>query len=143
MVLPTIDILTVHVDGGDAKISTGLGWGLDPAPAIFWTINLVCGHPSLVVLYALTDQTAEVLVVWVTWPIFAVQSLLKVTAGSAGYRCCQWMEIKVWTQKCTDRSSTSARNSAARANSFCLLGWTAAAMVTLCKEGNVVDTEVR
>lgn len=88
MILPTIDLSTIHVHCGDAKVSTGIRRGANLAPAIFWAVNLISGHPALIICYALSDELAEIFVVLGARAIFEIQSLFEISARSSVYERC-------------------------------------------------------
>jgi hypothetical protein len=55
VVLPTINLLAVHVNSSDTEVATGICRDVNLAPAIFRAVNLVSGHPALVIRYALSN----------------------------------------------------------------------------------------
>ena len=88
MVLASIYIAAIHVDGGDAEISRLRDGHRDPAASIFAAVKFRFRHPPF--FDPLPHKGAEVLVVGVSWTVVFIQENLEVLPrGSARQNTCQ------------------------------------------------------
>lgn len=121
MILTPIHLFAVHIDGCDAKEASIFGRGTYSTPAILGTVEFVGCDPSLVVLYALPDQGAQILVNRVAGSVFSIESLFKVLSGGPAIL----VKTNGWLEKMNlsaHSSSTSAKNSRAQLTSFSWVG---------------------
>ena len=81
MILSSILVLAVHVDGGDAEIaSLGLR-NADSRSSVPLAIDCNCGAPALIFLDALAHVLDKVIVVWVSGSVVGVQVLFEFLTG--------------------------------------------------------------
>jgi hypothetical protein len=79
VVLPGIDLLTVHEDGRDAEVLCFRRWWANPASAVFAAVELRCCDPAL--FDAFLDVRAEVFVKGISRTVFLVKPSFEVFAG--------------------------------------------------------------
>ena len=72
MILAAVDVLAIHVHGGNTKEVGLLAWRADSAAPVLGAVDFVCCEPGFVVFEALRDYLAEGVVEGGSWAVGVV-----------------------------------------------------------------------
>jgi hypothetical protein len=123
VVLPGVDLLTVHEDGRDAEILGLRRWRANPASTVLAAVELRGRDPAL--FDALLDVRAEVFVKGISRAVFLVEPSFEALAGRPVTGISPWRSfaIKVEvTWAVAYKFWTFCRNSPALATKACAVG---------------------
>lgn len=124
MILSSVLFLAFHVNRGDREVARFCAWQRNLAPTVFLAVDWDGRAPAFVVLDAALDQTAEVVVEWVSGAVVLIQIGFGFVPGSATVMSAA---MDCYSEASYDaptyRFCTSAKNSFARSTSALAFGY--------------------